>query len=28
VIFADIGHRNRFLMDIHSDVQRARLVHG
>jgi hypothetical protein len=28
VILGDIGHRNRFFMDIHSDVQRARLAHG
>ena len=26
--FGHIGHRNRLLMDIQSDIERARLVHG
>jgi hypothetical protein len=28
VVFGDVGYGNRVFMDIHSDVQRARLVHG
>jgi hypothetical protein len=28
VLLGDTGDRDRVLMDIHSDVERARLVHG
>jgi hypothetical protein len=28
VFFSDIGDGNRVLMDIHTDVERARLCHG
>jgi hypothetical protein len=28
VVFGNVGYGNRVFMDIHSDVQRARLAHG
>ena len=28
VVFGDVGYGHRVLMNIHSDVQRARLAHG
>jgi hypothetical protein len=28
VVLGDLGHGNRVFVDIHSDVKRARLVHG
>lgn len=28
MIFGDVGHGNGIFMNIHSDVKRARLVHG
>jgi len=28
VVFGDVSDSNRFLMDIHADVTRARLCHG
>jgi hypothetical protein len=28
VVLSDIRDRDRILMDIHADVERARLVHG
>jgi hypothetical protein len=28
MVFGDVGHGNRVFVDVHSDVKRARLVHG